>query len=96
MPNVETTALPYDPDTDFVDFRVIAADGRVGTVDAETYDLPAGQLVVRGGWRDSWRRTLLTNRVITHVDRFERAVHVALTRAQVRDLPELGAEAARS
>jgi hypothetical protein len=91
MQNGETMVWPYDPNIDFVDFRVVATDGRAGTVDAETYDRPPGQLVVRGGWRDSWRRTLLTNQVITDVDHFERTVHVALTRAQIRDLPELDA-----
>jgi hypothetical protein len=93
MRNGETMVWPYDPSIDFVDFRVVATDGRAGTVDAETYDRPPGQLVVRGGWRDSWRRTVLTNQVITDVDHFDRTVRVALTRAQIRDLPELGADA---
>jgi hypothetical protein len=86
---------PYDPDTDFVDFTVIATDGRAGTVDAQTYDRPPDQLVVRGRLRESWRRSLLPARVITDVDRFERRVHVALTRAQIRDLPEFSAEGGR-
>jgi hypothetical protein len=86
------TVWPYDPNTDFVDFTVIATDGRAGTVDAETYDRPPGQLVVRGGLRELWRRSLLPARVSTDVDRFKRRVHVVLTRAQIRDLPEFGAE----
>jgi hypothetical protein len=95
MQSMEATVWPYDPNSDFVDFTVIATDGRAGTVDAATYDRPPGQLVVRGGLREFWRRTLLPGRVIADVDRAGRTVRVALTRAKIRRLPEYAVHGGR-
>ena len=79
---------PYDPSTDFVDFTVMATDGTAGTVDAATYSVPPGRFIVRGGLRDTWRQTILSDRVITDVDPSDRTVHVKLSRMQIRSLPE--------
>jgi hypothetical protein len=85
--STEPRAPQYDPDIEYVGFAVSAADGRAGRVDRDTDEVSPWQLVVRLGPRGHWRRVLVPSTVVVLVDRPGRRVGVALTRAELRNLP---------
>ncbi|MFG2875461.1 PRC-barrel domain containing protein [Streptomyces sp. NPDC048337] len=73
---------------DLVGYRVEASDGHIGSVDRHSPDAGRDFVVVDTGPWIFGRHVLVPAEVITRVDAEERTVHLAATKAEVKDSPD--------
>ncbi|MFF2773828.1 PRC-barrel domain containing protein [Streptomyces sp. NPDC058052] len=78
--------------TDLTGWRVEASDGHIGKVDKHSDEVDAAWLVVDTGVWIFGKEALIPASAVTRVDLEERAVHLALSRRQVKDAPEFVSE----
>ena len=74
--------------TDLVGFDVEATDGRIGKIDAATYDVGESWIVVDTGWWIFGKKRTLPAGVIDRIDHDDRRVFVTLTKDQIREAPD--------
>ena len=75
---------------DLTGFKVHAADGDIGKIDASTRDVGAGYVVVDTGPWIFGRKVMLPAGTIERVDWDDESVHVDRTKDQIKNSPELG------
>lgn len=73
---------------DLVGFHVQATDGRIGSIDEATYEVGESYLIVDTGPWIFGKKVMLPASVIMRVDPQERKVHLARTKAEIKDAPE--------
>ncbi|APE20039.1 MULTISPECIES: hypothetical protein [Streptomyces] len=76
------------PGVDLTGWRVEACDGHIGTVDRHSDEVDDSCLVVDTGAWIFGKEVLIPASAVTSFDLEEQAVHLALTREQVKDAPE--------
>lgn len=88
----ESTGMPANPveGVDLTGYRVEATDGAIGHVDEATYAVGSSRLVVDTGPWILGKKVMLPAGVVVRVDLLEEAVHIGLTRDQVKDSPRFG------
>ena len=74
---------------DLTGFKVHAADGDIGKIDAATRDVGAGYVVVDTGPWILGRKVMLPAGTLERVDWDDRSVYVDRTKDQIKDSPEL-------
>ncbi|MEU4402854.1 PRC-barrel domain-containing protein [Micromonospora orduensis] len=77
---------------DLVGYQVEASDGRIGAIDEASDEVDAGYLVVDTGPWILGRKVLLPAGTVDRVDHQDRAVHVDLTRQEIKDAPPFDPE----
>ncbi|MGZ4675864.1 MAG: PRC-barrel domain-containing protein [Acidimicrobiia bacterium] len=73
---------------DLAGYRVEATDGHIGDVDEATFDETTGSLVVDTGFWIFGKRRLVPVGLIDAIDTDERTIHLACTKAEVKDAPD--------
>ncbi|MFJ8668851.1 PRC-barrel domain-containing protein [Streptomyces sp. NPDC003027] len=76
------------PGTDLTGWKVEATDGRIGKVDKHSDEVGNAFLVVDTGTWIFGKEVLLPASTVTRVDLEEKAVHVGLTKEQIKGAPE--------
>ncbi|MGI5287521.1 PRC-barrel domain containing protein [Nonomuraea polychroma] len=71
-----------------VGYHVQATDGKIGTVDEATYEVGESYIIVDTGPWIFGKKVMLPAQVVTSIDPQERNVHVARTKAEIKDAPE--------
>ena len=75
--------------SDISGYEVEAIDGSIGKIDEATYDLGASYVVVDTGPWIFGKKVMLPAGTITAVDHDNEVVHVARTKDDVKNAPEL-------
>jgi hypothetical protein len=75
---------------DLTGFKVHAADGDIGKIDAATRDVGAGYVVVDTGPWIFGRKVMLPAGTVERVDWDDHSVYVDRTKDQIKESPELG------
>lgn len=73
---------------DLVGYHVQATDGKIGSVDEATYEVGESYIIVDTGPWIFGKKVMLPAQVVTRIDPQERNVHVARTKAEIKDAPE--------
>jgi hypothetical protein len=85
-------AAGYNPGTDLTGFSVEANDGHIGKVDKHSVEVDSSYLVVDiGGWIFG-KHVLLPAGTIGSIDLEQQAVHLELTKDQIKQAPEFDKE----
>ncbi|MFI9122568.1 PRC-barrel domain-containing protein [Streptomyces bikiniensis] len=74
--------------TDLTGWRVEAADGHIGKVDKHSAEVGDAYLVVDTGVWIFGKEVLIPASAVTRIDLEEEAVHLDLTKEQIKDAPE--------
>ncbi|MFE7595613.1 PRC-barrel domain-containing protein [Streptomyces sp. NPDC057494] len=74
--------------TDLCGWRVEASDGHIGKVDKHSDEVEDAYLVVDTGAWIFGKEVLIPASAVTRIDPEEHAVHLALSKEQVKDAPE--------
>jgi len=77
----------YVPGAQLVGYSVEATDGSIGKVDKHTDEVGRSYLVVDTGPWILGRRVLLPAGLVSRIDTANETVHVAATKAEVKDSP---------
>jgi len=80
------------PGTDVTGFDVEAEDGHIGKVDEASYDDEASCLVVDTGFWIFGKKRMIPAGVVKRIDSEEKKVYVAMTKDQIKDAPDYGAD----
>ncbi|MEV1172962.1 PRC-barrel domain containing protein [Nonomuraea sp. NPDC049784] len=73
---------------DLIGYHVQATDGKIGSVDEATYEVGESYIIVDTGPWIFGKKVMLPAQVVTSIDPQERNVHVARTKAEIKDAPE--------
>ena len=73
---------------DLVGYKVEAADGSIGKIDAAGHEVDAGYLVIDTGPWIFGKKVMLPAGVVNRVDHDEQKVHVDRTKEQIKAAPE--------
>ena len=84
----EYRATVYAIDPDFTGFDVEATDGHIGKVDDASNDAGRSFLVVDTGFWIFGKKRLIPAGVVERVDPDAKAIHVALTKEQIKSAPD--------
>ncbi len=76
------------PATDIVGFDVEARDGHIGKIDEATYEPGMSCLVVDTGFWIFEKQRMLPAGVVSRIDHDQHKVYVAMTKDQVKQLPD--------
>lgn len=70
-----------------IGYTVMAVDGKVGTIDEHSVRPDSCYLVVDTGWWIFERKRLISAGLISSISGSEHAIHLAMTKRQVRSAP---------
>ena len=73
---------------DLVGYTVEAEDGSIGKIDEATYETSSSCLVVDTGFWIFGKKRLIPAGVVRRIDTEERAVHVAMTKDEIKAAPD--------
>ena len=78
----------YVPVPDLTGYDVEATDGHIGTIDDATMAEGATCLVVDTGFWIFGKKRMLPAGVVSAIDADERKIHVAMTKAEIKNAPD--------
>ncbi|MGW0119699.1 PRC-barrel domain containing protein [Streptomyces sp. NPDC003327] len=82
------TETGHLPGTDLTGWRVEACDGHIGKVDKHSDEVDDSYLVVDTGVWIFGKEVLIPASTVTRVDLEEQAIHLSLSKEQVKEAPE--------
>ena len=74
--------------TDVTGFDAEATDGKIGKIDAATYDIGGSYVVVDTGFWIFGKKRMIPANVVQRVDPTEKTVYLRMTKDEVKDAPD--------